>query len=338
MRPSFIPRLINDPFSDPGLFIPFLFERRALMFDLGDLGLLSARDMLKLTHVFVTHTHMDHFIGFDTLLRIMLGRDKDLYLFGPPGFLRQVEGKLSGYTWNMVSNYTNKFNIIANEVHHDTILTRRYACKDRFRPQEGPQSYPFDGTLLKESSFSVHGTLLDHHTECLGLSLTENFYINIKKNALDDMGLPVGPWLKKFKDAIYNNADPEEEITVVSEKHGRIIQEKRYPLMYLMKNIATISKGQKISYITDVRGSEENIKKIVSLVKDSDTLFIEATFLDKDREMAKRKYHLTAKQAGLIAKNAMAKHIELFHFSPRYRGRESELVQEAHNAFCSRQR
>ena len=60
MRPSFTPRLINDPFSDPGLFVPFLFEKRALMFDLGDLHALSPRDLLKVTHVFVTHSHMDH--------------------------------------------------------------------------------------------------------------------------------------------------------------------------------------------------------------------------------------------------------------------------------------
>jgi len=93
MRPRFHPRLINPPLSDPGLFVPFLYEKRALLFDLGDLHGLTPRDLLKVSHVFVTHTHVDHFIGFDQLLRLLLGRDKELHLFGPPDFFDRVEGK-----------------------------------------------------------------------------------------------------------------------------------------------------------------------------------------------------------------------------------------------------
>jgi len=70
MRPRFHPRLINGPYGDPGLYVPFLFENRAIIVDMGDIDLLSARDLLKIGHAFITHTHIDHFIGFDRILRI----------------------------------------------------------------------------------------------------------------------------------------------------------------------------------------------------------------------------------------------------------------------------
>jgi ribonuclease Z len=333
MRPSFQPRLINDPFSDPVLFIPFLFEKRALMFDLGDLSPLSSGDLLKVTHVFVTHTHMDHFIGFDTLLRIFLGREKTLYLFGPPNFFKHVEGKLAGYTWNLVDEFQNNFVLEVSEVHPDKILTKTYVCRDRFRAGAPSSSRPHTGTLLKEPSFSVQGVLLDHRTPCLAFSLIENFYVNIDRDALKNLGLPVGPWLNRLKSAIYEKRDPEENFSATWEEKGTGIQEKIYILGDLVKRVTRISPGHKIVYITDVSAVPENSRKIIELAKGADFLFIEAAFLDTEKEVASRKYHLTAREAGELAKKAGVRQFRLFHFSPRYNKRAQELQEEALKAY-----
>lgn len=44
MRPVFQPRQANGPFGDPALFVDVLFERRALLFGLGELARYDDRD------------------------------------------------------------------------------------------------------------------------------------------------------------------------------------------------------------------------------------------------------------------------------------------------------
>lgn len=331
MRPSFLPRLVNGPFDDPGLFIPFLLEKRAIIFDLGDIYSLSTRDILKISHVFISHTHMDHFIGFDRLLRLFLGREQHLYLYGPGGFLKNVEGKLAGYSWNLVEHYSNLFALIVTEVHPDHMITRNYICQNRFIPASEDIKQPFNGLLHKEPALSVSAEILDHSIPCLGFTIEEQFHINIMKESVAGLGLEVGPWLNEFKQALYNNKDLDSEFEV---KYGRqASSKKRFILGDLAKRIALITPGQKVSYIVDAGYSKSNVEKIVRLAKNADHLFIEAAFLEKDRDIAEKKCHLTARQAGSIAGKAGVKQFTPFHFSPRYKGLGHLLEKEAMDAY-----
>ena len=72
--------------------------------------------------------------------------------------------------------------------------------------------------------------------------------------------------------------------------------------------------------------------KASALVAHADLLFIECVFLDEDRDQAARKCHLTARQAGTIARAARAKRVVPFHFSPRYADRERDLRDELESA------
>lgn len=74
MRPNVHCDLVNGPFGDPVLYAEIMFERRALLFDIGDISALPARKLMRVSHVFVSHAHMDHFADFDRLLRLTLGR------------------------------------------------------------------------------------------------------------------------------------------------------------------------------------------------------------------------------------------------------------------------
>ena len=331
MRPRFHPRLVNGPFDDPGLYIPFLFENRAVLFDLGDIYALAPKDILKISHVFVTHTHMDHFIGFDRLLRLFLGREKQLSLYGPQGFLKNAEGKLAGYAWNLVENYQYRLTLELTEVHSDLLITKTYRCRDKFMPPKKNVERTFNGLLLEEAGFRVFGAILDHSLPCLGFSIHESFHVNIVREGLEELELETGPWLSRFKQALYRRIDPDSDFEVEIEGQQ---QKKQFKLGELAAKIALITPGEKITYISDVVYSGANEEKIVEFAKDADQLFIEAAFLDKDRVTAREKFHLTARQAGELAARSGAKQFTIFHFSPRYLGQEDLLYQEANEAYA----
>jgi ribonuclease Z len=333
MGPTFLPRLVNGPFDDPALFIPLRNEKRALLFDLGDITALASREVLKLSHIFVTHTHMDHFIGFDRVLRLLLGRDKDLYLYGPPGFLDNLAGKLAGYCWNLVENYENRFTLHAVELHPDRALCRSYPCHERFIAEGGIRAIPFDGIVLDEAALCIRAIHLDHGIPVLAFRLDERFHINIVKTVLEEMGLGPGPWLNRFKKMIYEGADSDATIEIPGETPGA--SPRRLSLEALKSRIVRISPGQRLAYVADAAGTPDNLEKIAAFCRDVDHLFVEAAFSDRHREVALRKKHLTARQAGELARACRVKQYSLFHYSPRYSDCPELLEEEASRAFVS---
>lgn len=334
MRPTFKPELVNDPFGDPGLFVDFGFERRALLFDLGDLTALPPKKILRISDVFVSHTHMDHFFGFDRLLRLCLGRHAHMRLYGPPGFAAQVQHKLAAYTWNLVGNYPGDFSVDVWEVD-----SRWHARGIRLRCRQRFQSEPLEallfpnGVLLDEPAFRVRAAFLDHGTPCLGFAIEEKTHVNVWKNRLAELGLAVGPWLKGLKDAVARNAPDETPVRAwwrdCDGEHERVL-----PLGALKAAVLRLVPGEKICYVTDVVFHQENAQRIAALAAQATQLFIECTFLDQDADHAARKLHLTARQAGSIARAAGARLVIPFHFSPRYAGREAELRSEVEAAWA----
>jgi len=326
--------LINDPFGDPAVLIKSKYRHESVLFDLGDLHQLSPREILKIGHIFVSHTHVDHFIGFDTVLRICLGRNRRIRLFGPPGFLSQVESKLHGYTWNLVENYSNDFELLVTEIHPARRISRLYRCRTAFRAEPvADEEVPANERLVEETFFSIHCTFLDHLIPCLAFCFEEKSRVNILKNGLESLGLPTGPWLMDLKEAILQGK-PDEYPIPIREKSGQARPgNKALPLGLLKEKAIKITRGQRICYVTDVIYNPENEQRILSLAEHADHLFIEATFLHADSEKAAAKHHLTARQAGFLARQAAVKRFSIFHFSPKYKGAGDGLRHEARQAF-----
>jgi ribonuclease Z len=332
-RPLLHIRLVNRPFGDPGVHVGFMFEKQGLLFDLGDLAPLSDRRLLRVVHVFVSHCHMDHFTGLDRLVRIFLGRDKNLRLFGPPGFIDRVRHKLAAFTWNLVGSFKTDFTLTVSEFGADGTL-KRAALRSRaaFEPEPLEPLSAANGVLVDSGHWRVRAAMLDHGIPCLGFALEERLHINVWRNKVEEMGFRVGPWLRELKQAILRDEPDDAPFRVRWREDGEE-REAKHPLGELKERLTQIVPGQKIAYVTDVGWSEANCAAIADLARDADIFYIEAPFLDEDAELAAGKNHLTAAQAGALAREVGAKRFVPFHFSPRYGDREQDLRDEANAAF-----
>ena len=119
----------------------------------------------------------------------------------------------------------------------------------------------------------------------------------------------------------------------VDAAFARSVELKAGALVVGAEPFLRTARGQKIAYVVDLAYDEQNVEKIVALARDADQLFIEAPFLDVDANIAAERWHLTARQAGDIAKRAGVRRLFPFHFSARYRDRAEELTREAQEAF-----
>ena len=328
MRHLLEPSLVNDPFGDPLLYVDLHEEQRALLFDLGDLSVLPPRKLLRVSHIFVSHTHMDHFAGFDQLLRVVLGRKKRLVLTGGPDFVAQVEHKLRAYTWNVVHRYAVELEFDVREV--DPGGGGRRACffsRNAFA-REQAAGFAWDGDVLHdEPLLCVRARFVDHQMPCLAFVIEEKARPRVAKDRLVGLGVTTGSWLRDLKMALMSGAPASTPIRMRwRDRDGE------HEGIRSVAELATVmlepSKGRRIGYLTDCRFSKANVRTLVPLIEDVDQLFIESVFLDTDREHARRKNHLTARQAGWIARRMRARSVVPFHFSPRYRQQAAAVPAE----------
>jgi len=332
MRSIFEARLVNDATGDPGVYVDFRSRRRALLLDLGDNTALSPRNLLRLSDVFVSHTHMDHFIGFDRVVRTCVGRHSGMRLFGPPGFVGQIERRLSAYTWDRVERYEIEFVLTVTELDGSgATRSARFRTGSGFAPEPLPPGRVEQGVLADEPGFRVRCELLDHRTPCLGFAVEEKTRVSVRSSILEQLGVKVGPWVAELKQAALAGASDGEPLRAWWRESGTM-REKTLAVGDLKRALDFVP-GQKICYVTDVVFHVANLERIVRLARDADLLFIECVFLDEDAAHAREKQHLTARQAGTIARLAGARRVEPFHFSPRYTGRTEALRAELEAAF-----
>ena len=187
-------RLVNGPGGDPGLFVDLAGLRRAFLFDLGRCDALPTGDVLRVSDVFVTHTHIDHFIGFDAVLRAHLARRTRLRLHGHAPLIENVAGRLRGYTWNLVTEESPVIEVVELDAAGRPARAQRFRCAERFAP--GPIEARNGERLLDEPGLTVRATVCDHHDgHSVAFRVDEAPRWSVDPARAMALGGPVGPWV-----------------------------------------------------------------------------------------------------------------------------------------------
>jgi ribonuclease Z len=168
----------------------------------------------------------------------------------------------------------------------------RYGCIYRENIQVVEYPIKKKGLVEDDGHFKIEVDFLQHGIENIGYRITEPDRIKFNKDLLSKYNIQ-GPDVKKL--------ELEKEITI----NNKTIK---------LEDVSWVKKGESIAFIMDTSPCEA----AVNLAKDATILICESTYLEEDRDLAKKYMHMTAKEAATLAKEARVKLLILTHFSARY--------------------
>jgi len=188
---------------------------------------------------------------------------------------------------------------------HLRYFDQKMRFKIVYHPIEGNKS----ARILETKRLTVDTIPLKHSVPCYGFLFREKEKLrNIKKEAIEKYHIPIQEMVN-----IKRGAD------FVTEE-GEIIPNKKMTLSPLA--------SRSYAYCSDTLA----LSSVVHLVESVNLLYHEATFLDRDKKIAKETLHTTAVQAAKIAREAGVNHLIIGHFSVRYKSL-SDFEQEAKSFF-----
>lgn len=148
------------------------------------------------------------------------------------------------------------------------------------------------GLVEDDGHFRIEATFLDHGVDNIGWRITEPDVRKFDQAALNSHGIRG----LQMRELIENGS-----ITV----DGRVIP---------IEEVSWIRQGDSIAIVIDTR----YCANAVNIAKNAKVLLCESTYQEEHRDLAYKHFHLTAKQAATIAKEAGAQQLILTHFSARY--------------------
>jgi ribonuclease Z len=317
-------RLLNGSTGDPVLFIDYPGKDDALLFDAGDNGSLSLSRLADLEAVFITHHHIDHFVGFDRILRANLDCDKTLHIFGPEHTIRKVHDRVTSYEHPFFP--FQKIVLDVYEVLAGRLRAGRLECRRHF-PEPQVEERSWTGPVLYENAdLCVEACLVDHTVPTLAFALVEKTGYHPDPERLAKGALRPGAWVNEALALLRSGA---AEDTVLE------IQGGRFTLGTLGERYFTVTRGSRIAYVTDTLWSKTVRPGLLKLAGRARRLYCDSYYAQAQLKQAQTYHHMIAAHAAEFANLARVDELVLMHFAPRYAGRYEALVEEARALFAN---
>lgn len=161
------------------------------------------------------------------------------------------------------------------------------------------------GVLMEDDKFQLSAFPVYHRgPDCFGFAFEGKSRRPFLPEKADALGVPIGP---ERKDLVNNKP--------IVLKDGRTIHPDDV--------LGPVIPGVRLVHVGDCARTD-NLEEVV---RDADTLVIEATYLEYEDELARQYGHLTAARAAQFAARTGVKQLILTHISRRYH--EKDVLEEA---------
>jgi len=319
------PAIFGGLLDDPLLFLRIRPERRALLFDCGQIAHLAKRVVKPIVAVFISHAHMDHIMGVPTLVRHHHASPRPLDLYGPPGIIDRVEHLLLGYDWNLCE--PTWFTLRVHEVHEEMIRQSHFPGPDCFIRRDMGEEPRHDRTIWSSRHVSVTAEIFDHKLPVLAFRIEERPHFSVDQEKLASLNLQAGDWLRDLKKWAWKG-----------EKGGAVTPLKRdgspsSPLdpagqAALCATLQKERQGATIGYLTDLGWTADNAARLERFFPGLTLLCAECTFLSADVAKARFSHHLCSDDLNILAATLAPAYLLPMHLSKSYLRRTSDLYKE----------
>lgn len=310
----FLPEIKSEIGEDISILIKLDNYSYNFICECGDASKLTVKECQNTEAIFLSHTHIDHFINFDFILRHQLGIGRRVIICGPEGITQQVQSKIKGYQWNLIEEKSIVYEI--KEIKADGQILR-----SEINPPEWeiiPLENNAAAALFQHERFQVDFTILDHKTASIAYLFKEKDRVKIDMTKSQFKG---GSWIKDLKTAFEN----KEDLAPIK------VGEKEYQAKDLFHLIA-IKKGASLGVIMDHAANESNHEKIKALFTNCDKVFIESFYKAEDQEFAKANFHSYSTASANIMKACKVEIAIPVHFSRKYKEEEIAVLLEEFKA------